>query len=83
MLKLRNNTKLRNSNTGYETILTFKRTFFLDSAFIKMEIVFRNFVPRRLLATWSLPDLYFDLLTNEIKDKHATETCQTVNSLRQ
>ena len=26
-----------------------------DSAFIKTEIVFRNFVPRQLLATWGFP----------------------------
>ena len=54
-----------------------------DSAFIKTEIVFRNFVPRQLLATWGFPTLYFGLLTNEIEGKHETQTCQGVNLLRQ
>ena len=54
--------------------------FLWESAFIKTEIVF---IPRRLLATWSFPDLYFDLLTNEIEGTDATQTCQAVNSLRQ
>ena len=49
----------------------------MGSAFIKTETVFRNFVPRRLLVTWSFPDLYFGLLTD------ATQTCQAVNSLRE
>ena len=44
---------------------------------------FRDFVPKRLLATWGFPALYFNLLTNEIEGKHATETCEIVNSLRQ
>ena len=54
-----------------------------DCSFIKTEVVFRNFVPRQLLATWSFPALYFDLLNNEIEAKHVTQTCQAVNSLRQ
>ena len=28
------------------------------------------------------PDLYFDLLTNEIEGKHVTHTCQRVSSIR-
>ena len=58
-------------------------TLLWDSAFIKMEIVFRNFVPRQLLATWSFLALYFDLLTNEIEGKHAAQTCQAVNLRKQ
>ena len=49
----------------------------MGSAFIKAEIVFRNFVPRRLFVTWGFPALCFDLLTD------ATQTWQVVNSLRQ
>ena len=45
----------------------------MGSAFIKMEMVFRNFVPRRLLVTLGFPALYFGLLTD------ATQTCQPVN----
>ena len=52
-------------------------------AFIKTEIVFRNFVPTRPLATLGFPTLYFNLLTNEIEGEHAKHTCQAVNSLRQ
>ena len=52
-------------------------------AFIKTEIVFRNFVPTRPLATLGFPTLYFNLLTNEIEDEHAKHTCQAVNLLRQ
>ena len=55
----------------------------MGQCFIKMETVFINFVPRRLLATWGFPALYFHLLTNEIEGKQATQTCQAVNSLRQ
>ena len=79
------NTKVRNNNTASETILTFKinRVLLWDSAFIKTEIVCRNFVPRWFLATWGFPFLYFDLLTNEIEGKHTAQTCQTINSLRQ
>ena len=42
------------NNTDYETILTFtiNKTLLWDSAFIKMEIVCRNFATRQLLATW-------------------------------
>ena len=49
----------------------------MGSAFIKMEIVFRNVVPWRLLVTWGFPALYLALLTD------ATQTCQAVNSLGQ
>ena len=38
---------------------------------------FRNFVPRRLLATWGFPALYFDLLTNEIEGQFV----KTVNTV--
>ena len=48
----------------------------MDSAFIKTEIVFRNFAPSYLLVTWYFPALYFGLLTD------ATQTCQAVKSLR-
>ena len=47
----------------------------MGSAFIKAEIVFRNFVPRRLFVTWGFPALCFDLLTD------ATQTCQVVSRL--
>ena len=47
----------------------------MGSAFIKTEIVYRNFVPRRLLVTWGFPALYFGLLTD------AKQTCQAVHSL--
>ena len=42
-------------------ILTFEinRTLLWDSAFIKTKIVFRNFLPRRLLTTCGFPALYF------------------------
>ena len=74
--------KLKNSNTGKETILTFKvnRTLLWNSAFIKTEI---TFIPRQLLATFGFPNFYFDLLTNEIEGKHATQIWQAVISLRQ
>ena len=49
----------------------------MGSAFIKMEIVFRNFILQRLLVTWGFPTLYYGLLTD------ATQTCQAVNLLRQ
>ena len=49
----------------------------MDSAFIKTEIVFRNFVRRRLLVTWGFPTLCFGLLAD------ATQTWQAVNSLKQ
>ena len=50
----------------------------MDSAFIKMETVFRNFIPRQLLVIWGFPTLYyFGLLTD------TTQTCQAVNSLRE
>ena len=48
----------------------------MDGAFIKTEILFINFVPRRLLVTWGFPTLNFGLLSD------ATQTCQSVNSLR-
>ena len=66
-------------------ILTFKINMALlwDSAFIRTEDVFRNFVPRQFLATWDFPALYFGLLIYEIEGKHETQTSQTVNSLRQ
>ena len=47
----------------------------MGSAFIKTEIVYRNFVPRRLLVIWGFPALYFGLLTD------AKQTCQAVHSL--
>ena len=50
-----------------------------DSVFIKMKILFRNFVPSWLLAMWGLLTLYFNLLTNETESKHATQICQAVN----
>ena len=64
---------------GWFWILTFKinRALLWDSAFIKTEIVLRHFVPRWLLVTWGFPVLCFGLLTD------ATQTRQTVNSLRQ
>ena len=40
------------------------------SAFIKTEIVFRTFVPRRFLATWGFLAFYIDLRTSEIEGKH-------------
>ena len=43
---------------------------------------FRDFVLKRLLVKWGFPALYFNLLTNEIEDKHATQIFQAVNSLR-
>ena len=49
----------------------------MGSAFIKTEIVSRNFVPRRLLLTFGFPTRYFGLLTD------ATQTCQAVSSSRQ
>ena len=66
-----NNTKLRNNNTGSETMLIFKvnKTLLWDSAFIKTKIVFRNFIPRQLVTTQGFP-----YLTNEIEGKHATQT---------
>ena len=47
-----------------------------------MDIVFRNFVPRRLLTMWGFAALSFDLLTNDIEGKHATQTFNVVNLLR-
>ena len=47
----------------------------MGSAFIKTEILYRNFVPRRLLVIWGFPALYFGLLTD------AKQTCQAVHSL--
>ena len=49
----------------------------MGSAFIKTEIVFRNFVPRQLLITWGFPALYLGIPTD------ATQTCHAVNSFRQ
>ena len=64
---------------GWFWILTFKinRALLWDSAFIKTEILFRNLVPTQPLVTWRFSTLYFGLLSD------ATQTCQTVNSLRQ
>ena len=55
-------------------ILSFKinRVFLLDSAFIKPEIAFRNFIPTGFLATWGFPAHCFGLLTNENEGNHAT-----------
>ena len=50
---------------------------------MKSKIIFRNLVPRLLLAMCGFPALYFDLVTNEIESKHVTQICQAVNSLRQ
>ena len=51
----KNNIKVRNNNHWLkkDTVLTFKinRTLLWDSAFIKMKILFKNFVPKPLLAT--------------------------------
>ena len=49
----------------------------MGSAFIKTEIVFRNFIPGQLLVTWGFSAVCFGLLTD------TTQTCQVVNSLRQ
>ena len=64
-------TKVRNKNTGEETILKIKINvaFLWDSAFIRTKTVFRNFVPRQLFDTWGFPALYFGLLTNEVEAK--------------
>ena len=64
------------NNTDYETILTFtiNKTRLWDSAFIKMEIVCRNFATRQLLATWGF---------SALEGKHTTKASQAVNSLRQ
>ena len=49
-----------------------------DSAIIRTGIVFRNVLPRQLLAT-----LGFSAFCVETEGKHATQTYQAVNSLRQ
>ena len=51
--------------------MTFKinRELLWDRTFIKTEIIFRNFIPRRLLPTWGFLALYFDMVTNEIEGK--------------
>ena len=50
----------------------------MGSAFIKTRIVYRNFVPRRLLITQGFPlSIYIGSLTE------VTQTCHAVNSLRQ
>ena len=49
----------------------------MSSAFIKTEIVFRNFARKRLFITWGFHALCFGLLTE------ATQTCQEVSSSRQ
>ena len=54
------------------TVLSSKRKLFLETLYLGY------FLPRG-----GFPTLYFDLLTNEIEGKHATQTCQAVNSLRQ
>ena len=44
----------------------------------KTEIVFRNFVARRLLAMWDFPALHFDLHIDKFESEHATQTCQAL-----
>ena len=44
----------------------------MGSAFIKREIVFRNFVPRQLLVTWGFPTL--SIRIGSFAD--TTQTCQ-------
>ena len=48
----------------------------------KTEIAFRNFLPRRLLALWDFPALYFDLLIDKFESEHATQTCQALKQLK-
>ena len=42
----------------------------MGSAFIKMEIVFRNVVPWRLLVTWGFPALYLVTMAKLLMDEN-------------
>ena len=53
------------------TVLSSKPKLFSEASYLG------NFLLRG-----AFPTLYFDLLTNEIQGKHATQTLQAVNSLR-
>ena len=50
----------------------------MDKAFIKTEIVFRNFVRRQLLVTWGFLALCFGLLTLRLTNLSSSQFIRTV-----